>query len=78
LGFGKIRQEESVFEAVIVEQPDDESSMNVEPWFVDDDEGVEVLMQIEAVSEEPVGLIISSYAELETACEVPPKPGRCR
>ena len=66
MGFGKIRQEESVFEAVTVEQPDDESSMNVEPWFVDD-EGVKDLTQIEAVSEEPVRLIISSYAELETA-----------
>ena len=67
MGFGKIRQEESVFEAVTVEQPDDEVSMKVEPWLDDEDEGVEVLTQIEADSEEPVGLIISLYAELETA-----------
>ena len=67
MGFGKIRQEESVFEAVTVEQPDDESSMKLEPWFDVEDEGVEVLTQIEADSDEPVGLIISLYAELETA-----------
>ena len=67
MGFGKIRQEVSVFEAVTVEQPDDEVSMKVEPWLDDEDEGVEVLTQIEAVSEEPEGLIISLYAELETA-----------
>ena len=67
MGFGKIRQEESFFEAVTVEHPDDESSMKVEPWFDDEDEGVEVLTQIEAVSEELEGLIISLYAELETA-----------
>ena len=67
MGFGKIRQEESVFEAVTVEQPDDESSIKVEPWFDVEDEGVEVLTQIEADSDEPLGLIISLYAELETA-----------
>ena len=67
MGFGKIRQEVSVFEAVTVEQPDDEVSMKVEPWLDYEDEGVEVLTQIEAVSEEPEGLIISLYAELETA-----------
>ena len=67
MGFGKIRQEESVFEAVTVEQPDDELSMKLEPWFDVEDEGVEVLTQIEADSDEPLGLIISLYAELETA-----------
>ena len=57
-GIRKIRQEVSVFEAVTVEQPDDEVSMKVKPWLDDEDEGVEVLTQIEAVSEEPEGLII--------------------
>ena len=49
-------------------QPDDESSMKLEFAAFDvEDEGVEVLTQVEAVSEEPEGLIISLYAELETA-----------
>ena len=67
MGFGKIRQEESVFAAVTVEQPDDESSMKLEPWFDVEDEGVEVLTQIEADIDEPLGLIIWLYAEPETA-----------
>ena len=63
--FGKIRQEELAFDAVTVEHPDDEKSMKVEPWFDAEDEGVEVLAQIEAVKEDPLGLIISLLDELD-------------
>ena len=74
--FGKIRQEELAFDAVIVEHPDEEKSVNVDPWFVAVVEGVEVLTQIEAVREEPFGSIISLLDELDRALELPPKPGR--
>ena len=57
--FGKIRQEELVFDAVTVEQPDDEMSTKVDPWFDTEVEGGEVLTQIEAVREDPLELIIS-------------------
>ena len=37
----------------------------MDPWFVTEVEGVEVLTQIEAVREEPLGLIISLSDELD-------------
>ena len=47
-------------------------------WFVAEVEGVEVLTQIEAVKEDPVGLIISLSDELDTALELPLIPRRFR
>ena len=63
--FEKIRQEELAFDAVTVEHPDGEMSTKVDPWFATEVEGVEVLTQIEAVKEDPVGLIISLLDELD-------------
>ena len=64
MGFGKIRQEELALDAITVEHPDDEMSTKVDPWFDTEVEGVEVFTQIEAVREEPLGLIISLLDEL--------------
>ena len=64
--------------AATVEHPDDEVSVKVEPEFVADVEGVDVLTQIEAVREDPVGLIISLTVELDLALELPLNPGTFR
>ena len=66
------------FDATAVEHPDDGKSVKVDPWFVTKDEGVEILTQIEAVREDPVGLIISFSDELDRALELPVNPGRFR
>ena len=52
-------------DAITVEHPDDEESVKVECWFVAEVEGVEVLTQIDAVREVPVGLIITLLDELD-------------
>ena len=61
----KMRQDESAVDAITVEHPDDEESVKLEPEFVLEVEGVEVLTQIVAVREDPVGLITPLSNELD-------------
>src|SRR6266581_3819497 len=72
---GKIRQEELAVAAITDEHPDEAKSVIPFPSVVPEVEGVEDFTQIEAVSEDPVVLIISLLDELDRAFELPPIPG---
>jgi hypothetical protein len=72
----KIRHKELAVAATIDEHPDEAKSVNPVPPLVPEVEDVDDFIQMEAVSEDPVALIVSLMDELDRALELPPAPGR--